>query len=77
MGTLYCLKCAQTAEADTFAEADERIDHAATSKRCSGNLNYMRWNGEMLEVGTILNPAVKSTVTSTTTSSSSKKKSKK
>lgn len=48
MGTLYCLKCAQTAEADTFDKADELIDHAGSSKQCSGNQSYLRWNNEKL-----------------------------
>jgi hypothetical protein len=49
MGTLYCLKCAQTVKAKTLAEADVLIDHAATSKKCSGNTDYMRWDGEKLD----------------------------
>ena len=48
MGTLNCLKCAQTVEAKTFKEADVLIDHAACSRKCSGNPDYMRWNGEKL-----------------------------
>ncbi len=47
-GTLLCLKCAQSVDADSFGEADVIINHAATSKQCSGNLSYMRWNGEPL-----------------------------
>ncbi len=48
MGKLYCLKCTQSAEASTFEQADILIDHAASSKKCSGNPDYLRWNGEKL-----------------------------
>ena len=50
MGTLTCLKCAQTIEAPSFAQADVLINHAANSRKCSGNPDYMRWNGEKLGV---------------------------
>ncbi|MDH3833834.1 MAG: hypothetical protein OES34_06700 [Nitrosopumilus sp.] len=52
MGTLYCLKCKQTVEADTFAEADSLIDHGAKSIKCSADKSYIRWNGEAI-VGTV------------------------
>lgn len=66
MGTLFCLKCAQSVTADTFAEADVLINHAATSKQCSGNLSYMRWNNEILTVD-IINAKSTITVKATTT----------
>lgn len=42
-GTLNCLKCGQTVEAESFEKADELIDHAATSKKCSGDPKNMVW----------------------------------
>jgi len=81
MGTLYCLKCKQTVEADTFAEADSLIDHGAKSIKCSAAREYIRWNGEVI-VGTVdLIPTetakakpVAVIVTAKPTSSKSKKK---
>ena len=61
MGTLNCLKCAQTVEAPTFAEADVLINHAACSRKCSGDESYMRWNGEPL-TGQVLSPPVENIV---------------
>jgi len=52
MGKLYCLKCKQEVEANTFAEANSLIDHAAKSIRCAGKDNNLRWNGERV-VGTV------------------------
>ena len=69
-GTLLCLKCAQSVDADSFSEADVIINHAATSKQCSGDLSYMRWDGEPL-TDSIIN--AKSTITVKTTTTSRKK----
>jgi len=62
-GVLYCLKCAQTVEADSFEQADALINHASGSKSCSGNTDYMRWNGEKLgakQINVVPNPVKKS-----------------
>jgi len=60
MGTLNCLKCAQTVDAPSFAQADSIIDHAACSRTCSGNPDYMRWNGEKLGLAeTVAVPTIK------------------
>lgn len=63
MGKLYCLKCAQTVEAPSFAQADSLIDHAGTSKKCSGNPDYMRWNNE--KIGSVITAKVTKKATST------------
>jgi len=42
-GTLHCLKCGQVVEAESFAKADELIDHAKTSKKCSGDPKNLVW----------------------------------
>ena len=62
-GILHCLKCGQTVKAESFDKADELIDHAATSKECSGNPSYMQWTEN-------------DTVTSETRKKSTTKKSK-
>ena len=49
MGKLYCLKCTQSAECETFKEADALIDHAGSSKKCAAKREYLRWNGEPLD----------------------------
>jgi len=36
MGTIQCVKCFITAEADNMVEGLSKIDHAANSKKCDG-----------------------------------------
>jgi len=75
MGTLYCLKCDQTVEAGTFAEADSLIDHGAKSIQCSGDKEYIRWNGEKIVKTVVTIPqTVPKTKTSTTAATKHKKK---
>lgn len=49
MGELICLRCNAKAEGETFAEADELIDHAIGKSKgfpCNGDPTQMRWNGD-------------------------------
>lgn len=43
MGTLKCIVCGITAEADNKDEAIAKIDHAANSKKCDGKDSNCTW----------------------------------
>ena len=43
MGTLKCVKCGITAEADNKIEALSKIDHAVNSKKCDGKDENCAW----------------------------------
>ncbi len=49
MGLLTCIRCGAKAEGDTFAQADELIDHAiglSKGRPCSGDPRNMLWTGD-------------------------------
>lgn len=43
MGTLQCIVCKSTVEANSKAEGISKIDHGSKSKKCSGKDELCQW----------------------------------